>query len=220
MSKSTTEHTSKGLETRQRILATAMDLATKEGLEPLSIAKLAKATDMSKAGLFGHFGSKEELQVAVIQAAGADFTEKVIAPRRDETRGLVRLRDLMRGWMLYTAKRDKCGGCFFFAIAAEFDDRPGPVRDAIAAMNDSWLRMLRGEIHAAIRAGEIREDVDASQLTFELHAMALEGNWGRRLFRWDDALDRASRAMQGCLERVATDRGKELLGAESAQAKS
>lgn len=203
--------TERGGETRQKILRTAMDLASAEGLEPLSIARLADATGLSKAGLYGHFGSKEELQVAVVCAAGEDFTSHVIVPARNSERGLDKLLELLYDWMDYTRERDLSGGCFFAAAAAEFDDRPGPVRDAIAGMSESWMHILEREARAAIREGELYDHTDPMQMAFELHALPLEANWGRRLFHWADAYERAVLGIEHRLRCAVTPEGLKVL---------
>ncbi len=203
--------TERGEETRQKILRTAMDLASAQGLEPLSIGRLADATGLSKAGLYGHFGSKEELQVAVVTAAGEDFTSHVIVPARDSERGLDRLIELLYDWMDYTRDRDLRGGCFFSAAAAEFDDRPGLVRDAVAFLSESWIHILEREARAAIREGELYDDTDAMQMAFELHALPLEANWGRRLFKWVDAYERAVLGIEHRLRCAVTPVGLVVL---------
>lgn len=203
--------TERGEETRLKILRTAIDLASAEGLEPLSIARLAEATGLSKAGLYGHFGSKEDLQVAVVNAAGEDFTANVVVPARTAERGLDKLLELLFDWMDYTRSRDLRGGCFFAAAAAEFDDRPGPVRDAVAALSESWIHILEREVRAAIRADEVHDDTDPMQMAFELHALPLGANWGRRLFHWEDAYKRAELGIEHRLRCAVTPHGREVL---------
>jgi AcrR family transcriptional regulator len=194
-----------------------MDLASAQGLEPLSIGALAEATGLSKAGLYGHFGSKEDLQIAVVNAAGEDFTCKVIVPARDSERGLDKLLELLYDWMDYTRERDLRGGCFFAAAAAEFDDRPGPVRDAVAFLSESWIHILEREARAAIRAGELYDDTDPMQMAFELHALPLEANWGRRLFKWTDAYERAELGIEHRLRCAVTPEGRDVLERKLAQ---
>ena len=188
-----------------------MDLASAEGLELLSISRLADATGLSKAGVFGHFGSKEDLQIAVVNAAGEDFTSNVIVPARNAERGLDKLLELLYDWIDYTHQRDLRGGCFFAAASAEFDARPGPVRDAVAYLSDSWMHILEREVRAAIRADEIYDDTDPMQMAFELHALPHQANWGRRLFHWDDAYERAELGIEHRLRCAVTPHGHDVL---------
>jgi AcrR family transcriptional regulator len=132
-----------GDRTRRAILESAVHIASAEGLEGLTIGRLATELSMSKSGLFAHFGSKEELQIATVEAARAIFIHEVIKPAFDAAEGLPRLWKLCDIWLSYVQKGVFRGGCFFAAVAAEFDSRPGPVRDRIAEIMKEWLTALR-----------------------------------------------------------------------------
>ena len=172
----------RGLKTRRTILRKAVNIASLEGLEGLTIGKLATTLRISKSGLFAHFGSKEDLQCAVVDEARDIFVEKVIRPAR-HFRGLHLLRALCENWLSYGEQKIFPGGCFFSAASLEFDDRPGPVRDRIVGLMKKWLGNLEHAARDAQSAGEIREDVDVHQLAFEIQALAMGGNWSSRLFR-------------------------------------
>jgi AcrR family transcriptional regulator len=163
---------SKGAQTRAAILERAVDLASVEGLAGLSIGRLAAALGMSKSGLFAHFGSKQELQLATVDAAAQRFRTAVIEPALAFPEGAPRLRAMGEGYLdhldLYS------GGCFWGATSAEFDDRPGPVRDAIASALDAWLAGLE---HQAVAAGVD----DPARLAFELYAVIMGANARHRL---------------------------------------
>jgi len=172
----------RGLKTRRAILRKAVNLASLEGLEGLTIGKLASALRISKSGLFAHFGSKEDLQCAAVDAARDIFVEKVVRPAY-EFRGLKRLRALCENWLSYGEKKVFPGGCFFSAASLEFDDRPGRVRDQIVVLMKKWLGNLERAARDAQLAGEINKDVDVRQLAFEIQALAMGANWSSRLFR-------------------------------------
>jgi len=172
----------RGLKTRRAILRKAVNLASLEGLEGLTIGKLASELRISKSGLFAHFGSKEDLQCAVVDAARDIFVEKVVRPAY-EFRGLKRLRALCENWLSYGEGKVFPGGCFFSAASLEFDDRPGRVRDQIVELMKKWLGNLEHAAREAQLAGELKKEVDVRQLAFELQALAMGANWSSRLFR-------------------------------------
>jgi AcrR family transcriptional regulator len=188
----------RGLKTRRAILRKAVNLASLEGLEGLTIGRLASTLRISKSGLFAHFGSKQDLQCAVVDDARDIFVEKVIRPAF-EFRGLKRLRALCENWLSYGREKVFPGGCFFSAASLEFDDRPGRVRDRIVELMKKWLETLEQAARQAQSAGEIRKDVDVRQLAFEIQALAMGANWSSRLFRDDGAFRSASSAI---LERI------------------
>ena len=193
-----------GVRTRKAILARAVHLASTEGLEGLTIGRLAAELSLSKSGLIGHFGSKEELQLATIDAAREIFVERVVAPALSAAEGLPRLQALCDHWLAYVQRETFHGGCFFSAAAAEFDGRPGPVRDRIAVILREWLDGLEAAICDAQRLHHLRSEVDAKQLAFELHALELGANWAFQLFADHDAFERARRGIQARL-RDATE---------------
>lgn len=163
-----------GAMARDAILARAVELASVEGLEGLTIGRLAGDLEMSKSGLFGHFGSKEELQLATLDAACAIFVREVIEPAQGAAPGRERLGALCDGWVGYLEREVFPGGCFLTAASAEFDGRPGPVRDHVRAAMEVWLAEL--ERHAEIAGAE-----DPAQLAFELNALAQGANLAYQL---------------------------------------
>jgi AcrR family transcriptional regulator len=187
--------------TRQIILEKAMDLASSDGLEGLSIGGLAGQLGMSKSGVMGHFASKEDLQLQTVACARARFEQEVLAPI-DAEPGVARLRAWVERWIDYVAGEHFRGGCFFWAASAEFDGRPGLVRDQIAQLTEQWFNQLRDEARLAQRLGEIREDIDPTQLAFELHAFVQEANWAWQLLKHEDAFDRARNAVDSRLEQA------------------
>ena len=152
----------KGERTRQTILEAAVDIASVAGLEGLTIGQLATKLSMSKSGLFAHFGSKEELQLATVEAARSVFIREVIQPTFAAERGLARLWQLCDAWFSYVSSKVFRGGCFFAAAAAEFDSRPGPVRDRIAAIMKEWLSILARLVADAQADGQFDPEVDHS----------------------------------------------------------
>ncbi|MFN2378399.1 MAG: TetR/AcrR family transcriptional regulator [Candidatus Binatia bacterium] len=206
-----TPRTSRSTQTRRDILARAMDIASVEGLEGLSIGRLASAISMSKSGLFAHFGSKEELQLAVVDAAAGLFTEEVLSgpPREDEA--LERLWALSREWLAYIEKGLFRGGCFFAAVSAEMDDKPGRVRDQVVHLTRAWTGLLERAAAEAVAAGHLDGDGDPAQLAFELHAFVQEANWAFQLHGEAEAFNRARRAIRRSLEAAATPEGLSVL---------
>ena len=191
----------RGLKTRRAILRKAVNIASLEGLEGLTIGKLASTLRISKSGLFAHFGSKEGLQCAVVDEARDIFVEKVVLPAA-HLRGLRRLRALCENLLAYGEEKTFPGGCFFSAASLEFDDRPGPVRDRIVGLMKKWLGNLERAARDAQDAGEIRKDVDARQLAFEIHALDMGGNWSSRLFRDESAFRSAKVAILRRIDQV------------------
>src|SRR5216683_2380777 len=152
-------HTAQASRTRQEILRVAMDIASAEGLEGLSIGRLATELRMSKTGIFAHFGSKEQLQLATVDAAKQIFLEQVVKPGLSSPRGLPRLKVMLESWLGYVERIVFRGGCFFAAASAEFDSRPGKVRDEIASLTKAWLMALQGEIAFARKEKHIKASV-------------------------------------------------------------
>jgi AcrR family transcriptional regulator len=167
---------SDGLRSREAILHEAARLATVEGIEGLSIARLADAVGMSKSGLFAHFGSKEELQLATIETASAVFAELVVAPAAAAPSAIERLRGYCELFLRHVESRTYPGGCFFASVAAEVDTRPGPVRDRAIELLDAWLDGLAAAVRDAQGEGAIDAEEDAEQLAFELDAYLLMAN--------------------------------------------
>jgi AcrR family transcriptional regulator len=190
----------KGQRTRNSILEIAAALATEEGLEPLSIGRLAEATAMSKSGLFAHFGSKEELQLATVDHAAALFVSEVIDPARSAPKGLARIWALCDHMIGYAERQVFPGGCFFAATSFEFNNRPGPVRDRIEEMIRSWLSYLEHAVEQAQEAGELDPNASAREVAFQLDAFAQASNAQYQLFRDPQVFDDARRAIQERLE--------------------
>lgn len=201
----------RGDRTRQAILEVAVHVASAEGLEGLTIGRLASELSMSKSGLFAHFGSKEELQLATVEAARDIFIREVIRPSFEAAKGLPRLWKLCDVWLAYVKSEVFRGGCFFAAAAAEFDGRPGPVRDRVAGIMKEWLDLLRGSIKEAREAGQLRADTDPAQLAFELNALEMGANWAFQLYGDRQAFSRARAATLERLRRYSTAGGSPLL---------
>src|ERR1700693_2808966 len=191
--------------TRRLILRVAMDIASAEGLEGLSIGRLAAEMKMSKTGIFSHFGSKRELQLATIEAAKQLFLERIVQPALMEPRGTLRLTAMLHKWIEYVEKIVFRGGCFFAAASAEFDSRPGAVRNQIALHTKAWLVGLEDEIRFATSDGQFRSSVDAAQLAFELHAYVQEANWAFKLFNDKSAFARARRAIARSISEASSE---------------
>lgn len=188
----------KGEQTRSAILAAACELAARDGLEGLTIGGLAERMNMSKSGVFAHFGSREELQIAVLQAYERRFVDEVLAPGLQAPRGLPRLQAILAHWLDRTAM-DAASSCIWISGAAEFDDRPGPVREVLVGMVRSWQRELVRAIAQAVASGELRADTDADDLVFDLYGVVLALHHDARLMNSRDALPRARRAFDRLL---------------------
>jgi AcrR family transcriptional regulator len=150
---------------------------------------------MSKTGIFAHFGSKEQLQLATVDTAKQVFMEQVVQPALQRPSGSPRLQAMLDSWLGYIERIVFRGGCFFAAASAEFDSRPGAVRDAIATLTSTWLVALKDEIALGKAKKEIKASVDPAQLAFELHAYVQEANWAFKLFHDKSAFLRARRAI-------------------------
>jgi AcrR family transcriptional regulator len=190
----------KGERTRQAILDAAAALATEEGLEPLSIGRLAEATKMSKSGLFAHFGSKEELQLATVDHAASLFVREVIAPAREAPRGLPRVWVLCENMVDYAERQVFPGGCFFAGASFEFNNRPGAVRDRIEEMLRTWLSYLEHAVEQAQQTGELLQDPSAREIAFQLDAFAQAANAQYQLFRDERVFAESRRAIRERLE--------------------
>jgi len=192
----------KGQQTRAAILEAALGLASHMGLEGLSIGALAEVTQMSKSGVFAHFGSREELQISVIREYHARFEDEVFFPAIKEERGLPRLRALFERWIRRVSV-ELDSGCIYISGAVEFDDRPGPVRDALASMVRAWHAALARAIRLAVQAGQLRADTDPEQMLFELHGLILALHHDARFLRSPGALDRARAGFERTLGHYA-----------------
>jgi AcrR family transcriptional regulator len=171
---------SKGEQTRHAILSRAFELATVGGITGLSIGRLAEATGLSKSGLFAHFGSKEALEVAVVEEASRQFVHEVMVPALRQPRGEPRLRALFQNWLSWG---ERPGGCFFVAASAELDDRPGPQRDALVRASKDWIDELAKAARIAVSEGHFRSDLDADQFAFEVYSIMLGAHLFTRFLR-------------------------------------
>jgi len=196
--------TTKGEQTRAAILDEALRVASKLGLEGLTIGGLAEATGMSKSGLFAHFGSREDLQLAVLEHAAQRYGETVLMPALKIERGLPRLRAMFAHWLDWTLASGLPGGCIMIAAAAEYDDRPGPIRDAVIANQHRGNAVTRKAVRLAIEEGHLKTDTDPEQITFELLGIVLASHNHRRLLGDREARKRALKAFEELVARHAT----------------
>jgi len=180
-----------GERSRRAILHAAAQLATTRGLESLSIGELASHIGMSKSGLYAHFKSKEELELATIETAVEIFQAEVLGPVLSAEPGVVRLRALTDGFLSHLERRVFPGGCFFAAVAAELDTRPGKARDRIMRVHTEWMGLIERCIREAQGLGEIDPGLDAAQLAFEADGMLVGANFGFVLFGDPKILRRA-----------------------------
>ena len=195
----------RGDQTRKAILDRAMDVASVEGLEGLSIGRLATDLGISKSGVFAHFGSKEELQLATIRAAVKVFVDHVVRPAMATPAGLRRVHALLDAKLTYFERPIFAGGCFFQSAAAEFNSRPGRVRDAIAGTLRDWRKLYERTVEDARSLGEICEGVDVAQLTFELDAYVRAAQSDALLYDEPEAYAMARIALKARLAAVARD---------------
>lgn len=190
----------KGQQTKQHIIDAALGLASQIGLEGLSIGALAEVTHMSKSGVFAHFGSREELQISVIHEYYKRFSDEVFYPAINEPRGLPRVRALFANWMKQVAVEIQ-SGCIFISGAVEFDDRPGPVRDALASSVQTWLAALFRAVVQAKELGQLVNDADEAQIAFEIHGLILALHYEARFLKNPGATDRANTGFENILLR-------------------
>jgi len=196
----------KGQQTRAAILDAALALASQIGLEGLSIGGLAEVTGMSKSGVFAHFGSREELQISVVREYHVKFEEEVFRPALAAERGLPRLKALFDRW-LKRVSVEIDSGCLYISGAVEFDDRPGPVRDALLTMVKTWQAALERAIRVAVDAGHLPESTDVAQLLFEIHGLILALHHDARFLRNAGAEQRARRGFQRLIGESADPQG-------------
>jgi AcrR family transcriptional regulator len=188
----------KGEATRTAILDRATELARSQGVEGLTIGRLATELSLSKSGLFAHFGSKEALQVAVIEHAREQFVTRVIAPALKVSRGEPRLRALIERWGAWDGEP---GGCIFMALSAELDDRPGPARDALATALRDLLDAIAHATRIAIEEKHFRHDVDPQQVAFEIYGIMAATHAASRLINDAKAGTRTRRALEALFNR-------------------
>jgi AcrR family transcriptional regulator len=193
----------KGQQTKAAIVDAALGLATQIGLEGLSIGALAEVMQMSKSGVFAHFGAREELQISVVREYHARFEQEVFFPAMSAARGLPRLRAMFDNWMKRSSVEID-SGCIYIGGAVEFDDRPGPVRDELASSVNTWLSAMTRAIEMAIEEGHLRPDTDAQQMRFEIHSLILALHYEARFLRAPGSLTRTQAAFDGIVQRYST----------------
>ena len=209
----------KGQQTKAAIVDAALGLASHIGLEGLSIGALAEVAQMSKSGVFAHFGSREELQISVVREYHDRFEAEVFYPALREPRGLPRLRALFGNWMKRTAVELEYG-CIYISGAVEFDDRPGPVRDALAASVRTWLAAMRRAVVQARDEGHLQAAVDADQLLFEIHGLILALHYEARFLRTPGSIGRGEQGFENLVTPHLTAAGRRVTAPSSPSRKS
>jgi AcrR family transcriptional regulator len=194
----------KGQQTKTVIIDAALGLASQIGLEGLSIGAVAEVTGMSKSGVFAHFGSREELQISVIREYHDRFEAEVFYAAMQKPRGVARLQAMFDNWMVQTSAEID-SGCIYISGAVEFDDRTGPVRDALASSVTTWQTALRRAVELAQAEGQLSLESDAHQIAFEIHGLILALHYEARFLRNPAATDRARRGFSHILARYATE---------------
>ncbi|HRN75276.1 TetR/AcrR family transcriptional regulator [Ottowia sp.] len=192
----------KGQQTKASIVDAALRIATQVGLEGLSIGAVAEAMGMSKSGVFAHFGSRDELQISVVREYSARFQREVFEPAMAAPRGLPRVRALFDHWMRFTSA-ELDSGCIFISGAVEFDDRPGPVRDALVAAVGDWVEAMMRAVAQARHEGHLVADADEQQIGFEIHGLILALHYEARFLQRPGAVERALRGFNNILARYS-----------------
>ena len=190
----------KGQQTKAVIIDAALSLAAQIGLEGLSIGAIAEVTQMSKSGVFAHFGSREELQLSVVREYHQRFEHEVFYPALTAPRGLPRLRAMFANWMKRTSTEID-SGCIYLSGAVEFDDRAGPVRDALAESVNIWLAAMTRAVVMSMKEGHLRADADEKQIAFEIHALILALHYEARFLRLPGSMERAHHGFENILAR-------------------
>jgi AcrR family transcriptional regulator len=198
----------KGQQTKAAIIDCALGMATQLGLEGLSIGAVADAMQMSKSGVFAHFGSREELQISVIREYHQRFEQEIFFPAMDMPRGLPRLQALFVQWMMRTSAEID-SGCLYISGAVEFDDRPGPVRDALASSVKTWLTALHRAVLQARDEKHLSPDTDATQMSFEIHGLILALHYEARFLKSAKSLQRAKQGFEHILQRYGAISSKD-----------
>jgi AcrR family transcriptional regulator len=202
---------SKGTQTRERILDAALEIASRDGLEGLTIGRLAEVLAMSKSGVFAHFGSREELQIAVIDEYARRFMETVFHPAIRRPRGLPRLAAMFENWLYRVQHVEIPNGCVFISGAVEFDDREGPVRDRMVLVTEGWRMEMLTAARQAIAEGHLRADCDPEQLLFEIYGYMLALHHDARLLRDPRAVERARSSFVRTVQAYGTPAGIALM---------
>ncbi len=208
----------KGLQTRAAILDQALAIASQAGLSGLTIGTLAARSGLSKSGLFAHFGSKEGLQLAVIQGVRQLYSDLVLQPAMQQPPGLPRLRAIVENWLKWTGTAKLPGGCIMTAAAYEFDDCPGPVRELISQTLRELRKTLARAVRLATDAGQLRADTDPEQLAFEICSIYLGAQLDARMFGNPDAWQRALLAFENLIDRPGSGKASPQCGSRPAPA--
>ncbi len=190
----------RGMRSRAAVLERSVQMASRDGLEGLTIGALAAALGVHKSNVFALFGSKLELQLATLAAARAILIEHVVTPALASREGVPRLVAIGHAWFDYLGADVFAGGCFLCAASAEMDGRPGPVRDAVAAVMREWIAVLAANVKAAVAAGELATGVEAEAMAFRLNALGMAANWQRQLLRENAGIEHARAAWQAELD--------------------
>lgn len=191
----------KGEDTKLAILEIGLDMASQLGLELVTIGSLAKATRMSKSGLFAHFQSKENLQNDILRYAGDLYSKSVVLPALQVEAGIPRIRALVDNWVRWTSKMT--GGCIFVQASMDFKDRPGKVRDFILLQQGAWIDCLKRMAESAIKVGDFREDIDCDQFAFEMYSLLLGYHLYQKLLENDEVLQRQQTALGAIISRYS-----------------
>ncbi len=189
----------KGELTRAAILDVALELSSRDGLEGLTIGLLADRMNMSKSGVFAHFGSREDLQLEVVKLYHHRFEQEVFFPSVREPRGLPRLQSMFDRW-LERVSVEIASGCIYISGAVEYDDRPGPIREELVKMVQAWQGALQRSARQAIEVGHLRADTDADQLVYEMYGLILALHHDARFLRMPGSVDRARRGFERLIE--------------------
>lgn len=204
-------HLARGQKTRENLMSHAVAIATCEGLEALTIGRVAEIAGIAKASVLGHYGSKEQLQLATLEAGSQQFIASVVTPAGAQPEGILRLDALTQGWMERITSTP--GGCLFASVSAEFDGRAGVVRDRIQKLVQMWLAVLTREAARAKELKQLTPSADPEQLVFSLHGIQLSLNLRVQLLEDDTASERAREALDQLLLTAASPLGKKLLSA-------
>jgi len=197
---------SRGSDTRKAVLDHAFILASQVGLDGLTIGRLAEDLDLSKSGLFGHFQSKEALQVQVLRHAADRFVDAVLRPALKAPRGEPRVRQLFERWLDWPRGVPQPGGCVFVAAATELDDKPGPARDVLVELQRDWLEVIANAVRTAVGVGDFRDTADPEQFAQDLYGVMLACHHASRLLRDPQAQKRARVAFEALLSGVRSEK--------------
>ena len=189
----------KGELTRAAILDVALDLASRDGLEGLTIGLLADKMNMSKSGVFAHFGSREDLQIEVLKLYHSRFEQEVFFPSVQEARGITRLKAMFARWIKRVSV-EIASGCIYISGAVEYDDRPGPIREELVAMVRAWQSALLRCVQQAIECGDLKPDTDAAQMVYEMYGLILALHHDARFLRMPGSVERAKAGFERLIE--------------------